>query len=100
MPQSVCGPDTAKVSPHTRCAITRHTETDRSHAHERGEPRQWFQARLRWALMEEQWGLYRWREAEHIFLSEDRDTAFQEALRIGHAEEHSLIPALDQKNAP
>jgi hypothetical protein len=64
------------------------------------KPRQWFQARLRWAMLEEKWGLYRWREAEHIFLSEDRDTAFQEALRIGHAEEHSLIPVPDQEDAP
>ena len=44
------------------------------------KPRQWFRARLRWAMLEEKWGLYRWREAEHIFLSEDRHTAFQEAL--------------------
>lgn len=39
------------------------------------KPRQWFQARLRWAVLEEVHGLYRWREAEHIFLSEDRETA-------------------------
>jgi len=65
-----------------------------------GKPRQWFQARLRWAMLEEKWGLYRWREAEYIFLSEDRDTAFQEALRIGRAREHSLIPAPDQRPAP
>ncbi len=32
------------------------------------KPRQWFQARLRWAVLEEGHGLYRWREAEHIFL--------------------------------
>ncbi len=55
-------------------------------------PREWFQARLRWAVMEEGYGLTQWREAEHIFLSESRETAFQEALRIGYAEEHSLIP--------
>ena len=55
-------------------------------------PREWFQTRLRWAVMEEGHGLTRWREAEHIFLSENRDAAFQEALRIGHAEECSLIP--------
>jgi hypothetical protein len=64
------------------------------------KPRQWFQARLRWAMLEERRGLYRWREAEHIFLSENWDTAFQEVLRIGHAEEHSLSPAADQKDAP
>jgi hypothetical protein len=64
------------------------------------KPRQWFQARLRWAVLEEGHGLYRWREAEHIFLSEDRETAFQEALRIGYAGEYSLIPAPDQEDAP
>lgn len=55
-------------------------------------PQQWFQTRLRWAVMEEGHGLTHWREEEHIFLSESRELAFQEALRIGHAEESSLIP--------
>ncbi len=32
-------------------------------------PRQWFQARLTWAVLEEGYGLTHWREAEHIFLS-------------------------------
>jgi len=64
------------------------------------KPRQWFQARLRWAVLEEGRGLYQWREAEHIFLSEDRDTAFQEALRIGYSEEWSVSPTPDQKDAP
>ena len=63
-------------------------------------PRQWFQARLRWAVMEEGHGLTHWREAEHIFLSENRDTAFQEALRLGYAEEHSLIPNEDDDRNP
>ena len=61
--------------------------------------RNWFQARLRWAVLEEGRGLDHWREAEHIFLSDDRETAFQEALRIGEAEEYSLIPTKDQKGA-
>ena len=64
------------------------------------KPRQWFQARLRWAVLEKGHGLYRWREAEHIFLSEARETAFQEALRLGYAGEYSLAPAPDQKAAP
>jgi hypothetical protein len=64
------------------------------------KPRQWFQARLRWAVLEEGRGLDHWREAEHIFLSENRETAFQEALRIGEAEEHSLFPTQEQKGAP
>jgi hypothetical protein len=64
------------------------------------KPRQWFQARLRWAVLEEGRGLDHWWEAEHIFLSEHRATAFQEALRLGYAGEYSLIPAPDQKKAP
>jgi hypothetical protein len=64
------------------------------------KPRQWFQARLRWAVLEEGWGLYQWREADHIFLSEDRETAFQQALRMGYADEHTLVPAADQPPAP
>jgi hypothetical protein len=60
------------------------------------EKQQWFQARLKWAVMEEGCGLVRWREAEHIFLSDNRATAFQEALRIGRAEEYSLLP--DERN--
>jgi hypothetical protein len=65
-----------------------------------GRPRQWFQARLRWAVLEEGRGLYQWREAEHIFLSEDRDSAFQEVLRIGYAGEWSVCPTREQKDAP
>ena len=38
--------------------------------------------------------------SRHIFLSENRHTAFQEALRIGHAAEHSLVAAPDQKHEP
>jgi hypothetical protein len=64
------------------------------------KPRQWFQARLRWAVLEEGRGLDHWREAEHIFLSEDRDTAFQEVLRIGAAEEYSLRPTKQDKEVP
>jgi hypothetical protein len=64
------------------------------------EPRQWFEARLRWAVLDEKQGLTHWREAEHIFLSEDRDTAFQEALRIGYAGEFSVFPTMEDKRAP
>jgi hypothetical protein len=64
------------------------------------KPRQWFQARLRWAVLEKGRGLDHWREAEHFFLSEDRETAFQEALRIGYEGEYAHIPAPDQKKAP
>jgi hypothetical protein len=58
-------------------------------------PRQWFQVRLKWAGDGRSQGLTQWREAEHIFLSENRDTAFREAFRLGYAEEHSLIPTED-----
>jgi hypothetical protein len=64
------------------------------------KPRQWYQARLRWAVLEEGRGLANWREAEHIFISEDREAAFQEALQIGYADEYSLSPAPDQAKAP
>jgi hypothetical protein len=53
---------------------------------------QWFQARLRWAVMEEGRGLDHWREAEHIFRSDSREAAFAEALRIGHSQEYVLVP--------
>lgn len=62
--------------------------------------RQWFQARLRWAVLEQGRGLDHWREAEHFFLSEDRETAFQQALRIGAHGEYSLRSACDQEDTP
>jgi hypothetical protein len=44
----------------------------------------WFYAQLRWAVMVEgKQGLREWKEAVHIFLSEDEQTAFQRALEIG-----------------
>jgi hypothetical protein len=50
----------------------------------------WYYAHLRWAVMVEgKEGLRHWEDAVHIFLSEDRDTAFQRALEIGHKAEHS-----------
>jgi hypothetical protein len=42
-------------------------------------------------VQEEGRGNYQWREPEHIFLSENRETAFQEALRIGRKDEHALV---------
>src|ERR1051326_5270623 len=54
--------------------------------------RQWFQARLRWAVLEEGRGLNRSREAEHIFQSDSREAAFAEALRIGHSQEYVVVP--------
>ena len=54
--------------------------------------RQWYQARLRWAVMEEGRGLDHWREAEHIFQSNSREAAFEEALRIGRSQEYVITP--------
>lgn len=46
--------------------------------------KQWYFAHLRWAVMVEgKEGLREWKEAVHIFLSEDQQTAFQQALKIG-----------------
>ena len=46
--------------------------------------KQWYYAQLRWAVMVEgKPGLREWKEAVHIFLSEDEQTAFQQALEIG-----------------
>lgn len=57
------------------------------------KPRRWFQARLKWAVLKQSRGLDHWRKAEHFFLSEDWEAAFQEALRIGYRREYSLHPA-------
>jgi len=44
----------------------------------------WFRAKIRWALMVEgREGLRCWEESIHIFVSQNRDTAFQHALQIG-----------------
>ena len=52
--------------------------------------KQWYYAQLRWAVMVEgKEGLREWKDAVHIFLSEDEQTAFQQALEIGrHGEEY------------
>ncbi|MGC1451802.1 MAG: hypothetical protein WA830_17375 [Candidatus Sulfotelmatobacter sp.] len=51
---------------------------------------EWYYAHLRWAVMVEgKEGLRNWEEAVHIFLSDDRATAFQRALEIGHEAESS-----------
>lgn len=53
--------------------------------------KQCFQTRIRWAVREDGRGIYQWRECEYIFLSENRETAFQEALRIGCKEQHARV---------
>lgn len=46
--------------------------------------KQWYYAQLRWAVMVEgKQGLREWKEAVHIFLSEDERAAFEQALEIG-----------------
>ena len=46
--------------------------------------KQWYYAQLRWAVMVEgKEGLRAWKEAVHIFLSVDEQTAFPQALEIG-----------------
>jgi hypothetical protein len=46
--------------------------------------KQWYYAQLRWAVMVEgKEGLREWKEAVHIFLSEDEQAASQQALEIG-----------------
>jgi hypothetical protein len=42
--------------------------------------------------MEEGRGLDHWREAEHIFQSDNREAAFEEALRIGRDQEYVIEP--------
>ena len=45
---------------------------------------QWYYAQLRWAVMVEgKEGLRAWKEAVHIFQSEDQETAFKQAMAIG-----------------
>jgi hypothetical protein len=46
--------------------------------------KQWYYAQLRWAVMVEgKEGLREWNEAVHIFLADDAQTAFQQAIEIG-----------------
>ena len=50
--------------------------------------REWYYAHLRWAVMVEgKEGLRKWEDAVHIFLSQDRATAFQRTLQIGYEAE-------------
>jgi len=48
---------------------------------------QWYQAEIRWAVMEEgAQGLREWKDAVYFFLSESPDAAFENALAIGYRE--------------
>src|SRR5436305_13519175 len=51
------------------------------------KPREWYQAEIRWAVMEAgKRGLRGWEDAVYFFLSKDEDSAFQHALEIGFRE--------------
>lgn len=50
-------------------------------------PRAWYRAEIRWGWMVEgKQGLREWEDAVYFFLSEDSDSAFQQALEIGQRE--------------
>jgi hypothetical protein len=53
----------------------------------------WFHAQIRWAVLEEgKRGLRSWEEAAYIFLSENYETAFQQALAEGRRNESYRKP--------
>jgi len=45
--------------------------------------RMWFRAQIRWAVLEDKRGLRSWEESSYIFLSENGETAFKQALAEG-----------------
>ncbi len=48
----------------------------------------WFQAQIRWAVLEEgKRGLRSWAESAYTFLSDNEETAFQQALVMGRSHE-------------
>jgi hypothetical protein len=50
-------------------------------------PRDWYRAEIRWAVMVEgKQGLREWEDAVYFFLSQDEESAFQQALEIGWRE--------------
>ena len=52
---------------------------------------QWFEARIRWAVMVEgKQGLRRWEESVCFILSEDARSAFRQALDFGRSEEREF----------
>ena len=47
----------------------------------------WYRAQIRWAVMEEgKRGLREWEDAVYFLLSENEESAFQQALEIGRRE--------------
>ena len=52
------------------------------------EMKSWYQAEIRWAVMEEgKRGLREWQDAVYFFKSESQEAAFQHALEIGYREQ-------------
>ena len=51
--------------------------------------KEWFHAQIRWAvLVEGKKGLRSWEEAAYIFLSENHERAFEQALVMGRRHEN------------
>ena len=51
--------------------------------------KEWFHAQIRWAVLEEgKQGLRSWEESAYIFLSENHEKAFQQALVMGRRHEN------------
>ena len=64
------------------------------------ELRQWFQARLRWAVLEEGWGGTNGERRNISFSARIGRRRFSRHCGMGRAEERSLVPAPDQKPGP
>ncbi len=51
--------------------------------------KEWFHAQIRWAVLKEgKKGLRSWEESAYIFLSENHETAFEQALVMGRRHEN------------
>ncbi len=48
--------------------------------------KQWYQAEIRWAVMEQGQGLREWKDSVYFFMNENPEAALQHALEIGYRE--------------
>jgi len=48
--------------------------------------KQWYQAEIRWAVMEQGQGLREWKDSVYFFMNENPEAALQHALKIGYRE--------------
>lgn len=63
------------------------TVVSQARSREGMRPREWYRAEIRWAVMVEgKQGLRAWEDAVYFFMSEDQESAFQQALEIGWRE--------------